>query len=162
MCNLFLQTSYNNKISFYNNFVLEKKNVYFSYFPSILKVKVLYPIGSAVNQPAFPFASYSTRAGNLVSFILIFILYVQSLILIISPEGTTVNQPAYTYASYSTQSGDPVTNLHALGNYPTQYSTGTNPQPQYQHSFQPPPQPSLYEEPEKVPSSPPPSYDQVN
>lgn len=33
-----------------------------------------------MNQPAFPFASYSTQAGNLVSFILIFILYVQNLI----------------------------------------------------------------------------------
>lgn len=80
----------------------------------------------------------------------------------ISPESTAVNQPAYPYASYSTQAGDPVTNLYPVGNYPTQYSTGTNPQPQYQHSFQPPPQPALYEEPEKVPSSPPPSYDQVN
>lgn len=78
----------------------------------------------------------------------------------IYPEGTAVNQPAYPYASYSTQAGNPVTNLYPVGNYPTQYSSGTTPQPQYQ--YQPQPQTAFYQEPEKVPSAPPPSYDEAH
>lgn len=78
----------------------------------------------------------------------------------IYPEGTAVNQPAYPYASYSTQAGNPVTNLYPVGNYPTQYSSGTTPQPQYQYQTQP--QTTSYQEPEKVPSAPPPSYDEAH
>lgn len=74
--------------------------------------------------------------------------------------GTAVNQPAYPYASYSTQVGNPVTNLYPVGNYPTQYSSGTTPQQQYQ--YQPQPQTASYQEPEKVPSAPPPSYDEAH
>lgn len=80
----------------------------------------------------------------------------------IYPKGTAFNQPAYPYASYSTQSGNPATNLYPVGNYPTQYSSGTIPQPQYQYQFQPSPQPAPYQEPEKVPSAPPPSYDEAH
>lgn len=76
--------------------------------------------------------------------------------------GTAFNQPAYPYASYSTQAGNPATNLYPVGNYPTQYSSGTIPQPQYQYQFQPSPQPAPYQEPEKVPSAPPPSYDEAH
>lgn len=70
--------------------------------------------------------------------------------------GTATNLPAYPYASYSTQAGNPVTNLYPVGNYPTQ------PHSQHQYQPQPQPQPPSYQEPEKVPSAPPPSYDQLN
>lgn len=73
-----------------------------------------------------------------------------------------MNQPVYPYASYSTQAGNPATNLHPIGNYPTQFSSGTIQQPQYQYQYQPLPQPVPYWEPEKMPSVPPPSYDDVH
>lgn len=73
-----------------------------------------------------------------------------------------MNQPVYPYASYCTQAGNPATNLHPIGNYPTQFSSGTIQQPQYQYQYQPLPQPVPYWEPEKMPSVPPPSYDDVH
>lgn len=73
-----------------------------------------------------------------------------------------MTQPAYPYAPYSTQPGNPVTNLYSVGNYPTQYSSGTTPQPQYQYQYQPSPEPAPYQEPEKVPSAPPPSNDEAH